>query len=443
MKKISLAVFPALACAAMYLWYFDNSTAPFGSFFADKLGLAMAFGRLAGVLGALGVMLQLLLVSRAKWLEPPFGLDRLTRFHHVLGLIIPLALLAHPPLVVWHHMMQTGNTFLAQYLAVLKWEDVLPAAAGEFLILLAVFLSLPFTRRRLSYEAWHTVHLGAYFGLALSIGHQLELGGDMSAELPYFAWTWYALLAFTAANVLWYRLLRPLWLFRRHAFAVDRTVMESPDVMSVYIKGNGLENFQAEAGQFALLRFWAPGFKLQAHPFSFSKAPGGGELRFSIKKLGDFTAKLHAELKPGVPVMIDGPHGVFTPAKMRADKALFLAGGIGITPLRAMAEKICAAKGDAVLLFSNRSARDIIFREELAGLEKTGALRAVHVLTEDKEWPGEKGRLDAACIKRLVPDVAERDAFLCGPPPMMSALRTALLGLGVPAKRIHYEQFSL
>ncbi len=443
MKRIYLAVFPLLALAALGLWYFDNSNAPMGSFFTDRIGLIIAFARLAGLVGALGVMGQLLLVSRAKWLEPLYGLDRLTRFHHTAGLLIPLALLVHPPLVVWYHALQTGNSFLAQYLVVLKWDDILPAAAGELLILAAVVLSLPFTRRRLSYEAWHTAHLGAYLGLAFSLGHQFELGADLNAETPYFAWAWYALLAFTAANMLWYRLLRPLWTYRRHGFRVDRTAMESRDVMSVYVKGRGLGNFPVEPGQFALLRFWAPGLKLQAHPFSFSKAPDGAELRFSIKRSGDFTAKLHAELKPGTPVIIDGPHGVFTAARLRARKALLVAGGIGITPLRAMLESLAAARADAVLVFSNRTAGDIVFREELAGLEKGGTLRTVHVLTEDKDWTGEKGRVDAAMLNRLVPDLGERDAFLCGPPPMMAALDAGLRALGVPADRIHYERFSL
>jgi predicted ferric reductase len=386
---------------------------------------------------------QLLLVPRARWLEPPFGLDRLTRSHHFFGLAIPLALLAHPPLVVCYHAMQSGLGFLAQYLAILRWEDVLPAAFGELLIILAVFLSLPFARRRLGYEQWHTVHLGSYLGLALVISHQLGLGGDLNAAQPYFAWIWYALLAFTGTNVLWYRLLRPLWLYKKHGFVVDRTVMESADVMSVYIKGRELGTLRAVAGQFALLRFWAPGFKLQAHPFSFSKAPDGKELRFSIKRSGDFTAKLHAELKPGTPVILDGPHGVFTAARLRTGKALLVAGGIGITPLRAIAEGLCLAKKDSVLVFLNRSRKDIVFGAELAGLEKSGAFRAVNVLTDDKDWTGEKGRVDAAMLERLVPDLAARDAFLCGPPPMVEALRAALAGLGVAKARTYYERFSL
>lgn len=443
MKKLLLLVFPAGALLAIFFWYGDCVNSPVGSLFSDQAGLLIAFGRLAGIVGALGVMSQLLLISRAKWLEPLFGLDRLTRFHHLNGLIIPFALLVHPVLVVWYHSLQTGDGFFVQYLAVLKWDDVLAAAVGAMLILTAVLLSLPFTRRSLSYEAWHSVHLGAYAGLALAIGHQLALGGDLAAEVRYFAWTWYALLAFTGITVLWYRLLRPLWFYKKHGFTVDRTVMETPDIMSVYLKGRGLENFKVEPGQFALLRFWAPGFKLQAHPFSFSKPADGRELRFSIKKLGDFTAKLHAELKPGTPVIIDGPHGVFTAARMRTDKALLVAGGIGITPLRSLAEKLAARNIDSVLVFSNKGRRDIPFEKELAELEKSGVFKAVHVLSEDNEWPGEKGRVDAERLKRLVPDFAARDAFLCGPPPMMTALNAGLCALGLPRKQVHFELFSL
>lgn len=442
MKKFLLAVFPALALTALCLWYYDNSTAPAGSFFVDEAGLLMAFGRLAGIVGALGVMAQLLLVSRAGWLEPLFGLDRLTRFHHAAGLLVPLALLVHPPLVVWSHALQAGSSFLSQYLVVLKWDDILPAAAGELLIITAVLLSLPFARRRLGYEAWHTVHLVSYLGLAMAIGHQLAYGGDLNSGRAWFAWTWYALLAFTAANLLWYRLLRPLLLYKRYGFRVERTFMESPDVMSIYVKGTGLGRFRAEPGQFALLRFWAPGLKLEAHPFSFSRAPDGEQLRFSVKRSGDFTARLHAGLKPGTPVVVDGPYGVFTAARLLSGRALLVAGGIGITPLRAMLEKFAASGTDAVLVFSNRTRKDMVFAGELSELEKKGGLRTVHVLSEDKDWPGEKGRVDAAMLRRLVPDLGERDAFLCGPPPMMAALDAGLRGLGIPGERIHYEKFS-
>lgn len=209
MKKLTLAVFPLLAAAALALWYYDNAYAPMGSFFAESSGRVMALSRFCAVLGALGVMGQLLVMSRASWLEPLTGPGLPVNWHHRAGLAIPLLLIAHPPLAAWHHAQASGIGFMAQYRAMLGWEDVLPAAAGEFLILAAVLLSLPFARRRLPPGAWHKTHLAVYLGLALTIGHQLELGGDLNADKPWFAWAWYALLAFTAANAAWFRLVKP------------------------------------------------------------------------------------------------------------------------------------------------------------------------------------------------------------------------------------------
>lgn len=209
MKKLTLAVFPLLAAAAVALWYYDNAYDPMGSFFAEPLGRAMALSRLCAVLGALGVMGQILTMTRAPWLEPLTGPVLPVKWHHRAGLLIPLLLLAHPALAVWHHAQAAGRSFLAQYRAMLGWEDIVAAVVGEVLIIAAVLLSLPFARRRLSPALWHKTHLAVYLGLALTIGHQLDLGGDLNAEKPWFAWAWYALLVFTAANAAWFRLIRP------------------------------------------------------------------------------------------------------------------------------------------------------------------------------------------------------------------------------------------
>lgn len=443
MKKIYQALFPIGIAAALVLWALDCAGDPPGGLFRDGPGLLLALGRLAGMLAAAGIMAQLLLISRVKWLEPYFGLDRLTRKHHVLGLVIPFALLLHPALVTLSHARQAGLPFLAQYREILGWEDVMAASAGAILIFAAVLMSLPPVRRRLSYEVWHTSHLFIYAGLGLAVGHQLELGGDIAGN-AHFALTWYALYAFALGNLAWGRVLKPLLLYRRHRFAVEKILPETTEADSIWITGRDMASLPAEAGQFALLRFWAPGFRAQAHPFSVSKAPDGTGLRFTIKKIGDFTERVHHSLRPGTPVIIDGPHGVFTEKKCLGDKALLIAGGIGITPMRALAERLQKAGKSSVLLYSNRSQRDIVFKRELAELEDRGGFEVHHVLSApDAYWEGEKGYVDAALINRLVPDFAERDSFLCGPPPMVAAVRAALLGLGVAESRIHYEVFSL
>ncbi len=442
MKKPLLFLFPVCVLFAFVLWYQNCAANSSGSLFGDMPGLLLASGRLAGLAAAAGILAQLLLVSRVGWLEPLFGLDRLTKAHHILGLTIPAALILHPALLIMRHSVSKGTSFLVQYKEMLGWEDIPAASAGSFLVLLAVIMSLPAVRRRFSYETWHFSHLFLYAGLGLAVGHQLELGGDINSN-PAFARTWYALYAFSLANLIWGRFLRPLLLFRRHRFTVEKIVPETTETESVWITGRDMASMPGEAGQFALLRFWASGFRAQAHPFSISMEPDGRYLRFTVKKLGDFTAALHHSLKPGVSVVIDGPYGVFTEKKCLGDKALLIAGGIGITPLRALAERFQASGKDCVLLYANRAQKDVVFRKELAELEMEGGLSVCHVLSGDPAWPGEKGLLDAEMIQRLAPDFAERDAFLCGPPPMVASVRAALTGLGMSGTRIHSEVFSL
>ncbi len=205
-----------------------------------------------------------------------------------------------------------------------------------------------------------------------------------------------------------------------------------------------MDTFKIEAGQFMIVRFWAPGFKLEAHPFSMSCFPDGKKIRLSIKALGDFTKKI-PRLKSGTPVYIDGPHGVFTADNVQAKKVLLIAGGIGITPIRSLAEDFLCRKKDVIIIYGNRNQSLMVFAKELDELvdKSEGLLKVYPVMSMDPEWRGEKGNIDLERIKRLVSDVSEREIFLCGPPPMMKMIKTALLKMKVKISKIHYERFAL
>lgn len=201
MRKAFLAVFPVLAAAALWLWLAENG--------AGRTEPVLALARLAGIAGALGVMGQLLVMTRAPWLEPLTGGVLPVKWHHRAGLLIPLALLVHPPLAAWHQSRLSGVSFPEQYLSMLGWDYVPSAAAGEALIITAALLSLDFVRKRLPYGVWHKLHLCVYAGLALSLGHQFALGGDFSSGSPWFAAAWCGLLVFCGASALWYRGIKP------------------------------------------------------------------------------------------------------------------------------------------------------------------------------------------------------------------------------------------
>jgi predicted ferric reductase len=408
------------------------------------VGQLLAYGRLAGLLAVLGILFQLILIGRVKWVEKVFGFDRLTRLHHITGFSILILLVAHPILITSGHSIQAGVSYFAQLRDFFfNWEDVFAAAIGLLFIFVALFFSVIVLKKMIKYEVWYYVHLAFYISLALMFGHQLSVGTDFISN-KIFADYWYALYAFTFANLIYYRIIRPIIFFMRHRFRIARLVSETGDVSSVYIEGRNMELFPVEAGQFMIVRFLTKGFCWEAHPFSMSCLPNGKNLRISIKGVGDFTKHI-SDLKPGVSVFIDGPHGSFTSKSCKSSKVLMIAGGIGITPIRSLIEEMLLAGRDVVLIYSNRNSDSIVFQKELEDLANSasGHLKVIHVISDEPEWSGEKGRLDKEKISRLVPDFIEREVFLCGPPPMMKSVRLTLSSIGVPNNQIHYECFSL
>ena len=317
------------------------------------------------------------------------------------------------------------------------------AVIGQGLMIIAIIISVFAVLKKVRYETWYGEHLLQYVALALVFGHQVAIGSDFT-DNRYFKIYWCALYAFVAGVVVYCRFLNPLKYYLRHRFRVARLVTETGDVTSIYIEGKDLEKYPVKAGQFLIVRFLAKGFRWEAHPFSMSCCPDGGQLRLTIKQLGDFTRKI-PELKPGTPVLIDGPNGIFTAGNSGSNKVLMIAGGIGITPVRSVAEEMVYAGRDIVLIYGNRNSKSIVFKKELDELasKAQGRLKIFHVMSDEPGWPGEKGRIDRERIERLAPDIMERDVFLCGPPVMMKGIRATLAGMNVPSSRIHYERFAL
>jgi len=174
-----------------------------------------------------------------------------------------------------------------------------------------------------------------------------------------------------------------------------------------------------------------------------SMIPHDNLLRISVKELGDFTKEI-PNLKPGTPVLIDGPYGIFTERASTNDKVLFIAGGIGITPIRSLMEQLAIKGKNIIFLNSVKTEADLTFKKEMDELlVKYPNLKITHIVAEDPNWKGESGRIDKDKIAKLVPDAATREVFLCGPPPMMTALVIALKELGIKEDDIHFEKFSL
>jgi predicted ferric reductase len=295
-------------------------------------------------------------------------------------------------------------------------------------------------RKRVSYETWYTIHLYVYLAIALGFLHQLFVGIDFVTD-PVARLYWIGLYVAAVGTLLVFRFGQPMSISWRHRMHVANVVQEGPGVVSIYLTGRDLDRLPVRAGQWFRLRFLTRTGWYRAHPFSISAAPNGMYLRFTVKDLGDYTSQLQ-RVRLGTSVFVEGPYGIFTGATRTKARVLLVAGGIGITPLRALLEELPAAPGTLTLVYRATRPDDLVFRQELDQLaELRGA--TVHYLVGRRgsnELPYDP--LEPKALRRLVPDIAERDVYVCGPAGMMDRVLSGLNRLRVPESQIHYERFA-
>jgi predicted ferric reductase len=404
-------------------------------------GLLTELGRLAGLYGALALVSQLVLMARVPWVESRLGFDRLTRWHRVLGFAVLWLVLAHVVCIVLGYAEQEAISLVSETGSLLfQTEDVLKAAIALTLLVIVAVSSARAARRRLRYETWHFTHLYAYLAVLLSFGHQVSVGRDF-INSPVGRAYWWGLYGVALGLVLLCRVLLPACRGIRHDLRVYAVVPESGDVVSVYLSGRHLEELRVRAGQFFLWRFLTRDRWFEAHPYSLSAMPDGRRLRITVKALGDGSASL-ARVRPGTRVLAEGPYGAFTTARRSRHGVLLIAGGIGITPIRAMLEELAAARANVVVIYRVNDLSQAALTAELHQLAARCDAR-VHVLAGPPHATGPYGPLlGARQLTALVPGLRQRDVFLCGPPAMTAVTLHALREAGVPAEQCHTERFA-
>src|SRR6478752_2881837 len=156
---------------------------------------------------------------------------------------------------------------------------------------------------------------------------------------------------------------------------VTAVTPESRDVVSIDIAGFHLDELDAQAGQFFRWRFLAPDHWRNAHPFSLSAAPTNSRLRLTVKALGDGSTGLQ-HIEPGTWVVAEGPYGAMTPRRRTRADVLLIAGGVGITPMRALFEALPLGAGQDLTLLYRTRPNGIVFRDELGAIARQ---RGAHV----------------------------------------------------------------
>jgi len=430
----------ALPFIALYLGVILSPLAL--AFLLDRKGddpLVYQFGLSASLVGLAALCAQFVLSARLERMERPFGQELLIKFHRVMGMFAAALLVAHPLLLV------VGRS---RWPLLLSLQQPLYVWIGRIAVLVLIWISLQAIFRakwRLDYRKWKASHSNwSLLLLAGGLWHVWLAGGD--SKQPAMKALWVLLGVVAAGAALWHRFGVAARL-RRRPFVVQAVREEAKDVWTLELAPQHGAFIPAYLpGQYQYLTLQRSGERGEEHPYTLSSSPTQeGVLCSTIKASGDFTRTI-GRTKPGDTVLVEAPFGRFSCLLYPEEQELvFLAGGIGITPMLSMMRFLrdTGSTQKVLLLYSNSTAEDIAFRDELRDMESGLSLETHLFLSKPpKDWTGESGRIDGATLHRLVGEGANRGFYICGPGAFISSMTSLLRESGVANERIHFESFS-
>lgn len=325
----------------------------------DVLSVARFFGlHVAAVM-----MVQVVLVARLPWLDRRLGMDRLTAWHRWVGIALAWTIATHATLAVLGFARLDDAPVLDTFQSLAGVTASLLGMCAAAIVVVVVVVSTRWARQRLPYEVFRYVHLLLYVAIGLALVHQ-ALEGTAFTQSPLAATYWWTMWVLVLGSLLVFRAAVPIRRNLRHRFTVAAVVPESDDVVSVHVTGRHLHLLPGLAGQFCIWRFPGHFGWWQANPFSLSAAPDGQTLRLTAKAVGTTSAGLR-QVPVGSRVLVEGPYGAFTSLQQITRAALLIAGGIGITPIRALLEEV---SGPTIVIYRVSSPADAVLLPELEAL---------------------------------------------------------------------------
>lgn len=397
-------------------------------------GVEIAVGRFTGLIGAYLLLVMVVLVARLPALERLIGHPRLTGWHRLLSPWPLLLLVVHgaSSMIGYAELARTGlwNEFAV---AVSRYPGMIGAILSGILLMAIAALSIRAARRRMGHETWWQIHLLTYLALALSFSHQIATGASfVHHPLARLAWT--LLWLSTAGLVFVCRLALPAWRTAYHRLRVVKVVRESDDVVSLVVTGRRLERLAVSGGQYFQWRFMARSLWLNAHPYSISALPQPPYMRVTVKGLGAHSSAV-ARLTAGTRIAIEGPYGTFTKHAVAGRRVALIAAGVGVTPVRALLEDLPPG-ADPVVVLRASNEDEVLLGKEVTELTRArggrvlGAFGSRHLMT-----------LGPDTLRTNIPDLPERDVFICGPEPFATMVADAARRVGVAPARLHVEGF--
>jgi len=386
-------------------------------------------------IGAFGGMamfaLSLILSGRYKWYDKLFGgLDKMYITHRFLGTFSLLLLLIHP---ISLSLLSLEGGLGASAALWFKVSDF-GVWLGAISLYLLIGLILWSVFARAKYETFVKVHrtLGAIF--ILGAVHAF-MSSSILASNSFMYWYMLTLTALGSFTFLTYSLFGDMF-HRPYKYELVKKKSYAGGIVELELAPkHRILNFVP--GQFLYVQF----DELESHgyhPFSISSTKRSSNLKLAIRKTGDFTNEL-ANMKKGATVQVKGPYGGFALQLNANKKQLWIAGGIGVTPFLSGAKSLRHSRrnagGDIEMIYACAEGSPYGV-DELLVIEERNDIFNVTVLDE-KTF----GFINFETLVGQIKDIPDREIFICGPPAMLTNLRSQAEKMGF-GHRLHYEEFT-
>lgn len=382
------------------------------------------------VLGSLLIVLMsfaLFLSTRPRWAEPYFGgLDKMYVAHRNVATSAFLLMLVHLLVVP----ITLVNLRLGNYLAYVAFLGI------AAIVLPTLAPRIPFLSKltNATYDGWKKLH--RFIGIFFIAGYIHALTID--ALSAFIAINWVQLFFILGTVSYIYTEFLGGWVGKYLPYTVTAVNHPNKSVTEVVMKPKGKAIQHAHAGQFLFVRFKGDRVLDEAHPFTISSAPHEGELRVTIKAVGDFTRYLFEHLKPGMDAIVEGAYGLFN-YKNGGDKQIWVAGGIGITPFLSFLRDLKTELAfDVHFYYTVRHPEEAVFSDEIEAIAKKHPRLKAHI-----RHSATHGSLTVdEIVKNAGGSIASHHIYMCGPLPMVQAFEKKFLEAGANAENIHYEEFN-
>ena len=406
---------------------------PTGRSFWVELSVALGF------VGLTQIGIQFVLIGRFKPLTDPYGIDVVLKYHRQIAVVATLFVLIHPVLILIEHPARMallnpfGGTYASKY-----------GLASVVLLLVLIVTSIWREKLRIGYETWRVVHTVLGILILLFAQAHVSLAG-LYINTFWKQVLWIASSAVLVSLIAYLRLVKP-YLQKRRPWTVVGVRDEGGGTVNIEIEAEGHQGFTFHPGQFAWIKLGTP-HTVEEHPYSFaSSAEQCDKLAFGVKALGDFSERIQ-KVEKGTKVYVDGPHGAFSIDRAQAPGYVFIAGGVGITPMMSFLTTM-VDRGDprpVLLIYSTNKEEELAYSDEIEEMKEKLDLKTCFILDEPPEdWEGATGKVNKEFLERTLPkERFVRRFFICGPAPMMEATKNALHDLGIPQSHTHLEKFAL